>query len=95
DQATGAAPEPVSPSAPPDRFALRMSFPDPIGLEEDVAEALSRMTERLCTTLRASGRGARSLRIEAHRCDHQMHWQTVTSAVASDQPHRLIPLIRL
>ncbi|WP_420326962.1 DNA polymerase Y family protein [Mameliella sp.] len=95
DQATGAAPEPVSPSAPPDRFALRMSFPDPIGLEEDVAEALSRMTERLCTTLKARGRGVRSLRIEAHRCDHQMYWQTVTSAVASDQPHRLMPLIRL
>lgn len=95
DQATGAAPEPVSPSAPPDRFALRMSFPDPIGLEEDVAEALSRMTDRLCTTLKARGRGARSLRIEAHRCDHQMCWQTVTSAVASDQPHRLMPLIRL
>ena len=95
DQATGAAPEPVSPSAPPDRFAVRMSFPDPIGLEADVAEALSRMTDRLCERLKAKGRGVRALRIEAHRSDHQMQWQTVTGAVASDQPHRLMPLIRL
>ncbi|SMX33277.1 Y-family DNA polymerase [Maliponia aquimaris] len=95
DQATGAAPEPVSPTPPPERFAIRMSFPDPIGLEDDVAEALARMTGRLCETLKARGRGARTLRIEAHRCDHLMQWQTVTSATATDQPHRLTPLIRL
>ncbi|MBV7395511.1 DNA polymerase Y family protein [Mameliella sediminis] len=95
DQATGAAPEPVSPATPPDRFAVRMSFPDPIGLEEDVAEALSRILDQLCARLDSKGRGARSLRIEAHRCDHQMHWQTVTAATASAQPHRLMPLIRL
>jgi protein ImuB len=95
DQATGAAPEPVSPSAPPDRFAVRMSFPDPIGLEHDVAEALSRMTERLCAALKTRNRGARVLRIEAHRCDHQMQWQNITSAKASAQPHRLMSLIRL
>ncbi|WP_417207867.1 Y-family DNA polymerase [Antarctobacter sp.] len=95
DQATGAVPEPVSPAIPSDRFAVRMSFPDPIGFEEDVAEALSRMTEQLCAMLDAKSRGARVLRIEAHRCDHQMHWQTITSASASAQPHRLIPLIRL
>lgn len=95
DQATGAAPEPVSPSAPPDRFAVRLSFPDPIGLEADVAEALSRMTERLCLALKGRNRGARVLRIEAHRCDHQMQWQTVTCAIANAQPHRLLPLIRL
>lgn len=95
DQATGAAPEPVSPNAPPDRFAVRMSFPDPIGLEDDVAEALLRMTQRLCATLDAKARGARILRIEAHRCDHLMQWVTVTSATASAQAHRLMPLIRL
>jgi len=95
DQATGAAPEPVSPTPPPERFAVRMSFPEPIGLEDDVAEALSRMTDRLCEALRARNRGVRVLRIEAHRCDHQMQWQTVTSATAHAQPHRLLPLIRL
>ncbi|MBT53325.1 MAG: DNA methylase [Mameliella sp.] len=95
DQATGAVPEPVSPAAPPDRFAVRMSFPDPIGLEDDVAEALSRMTQRLCATLDAKARGVRTLRIEAHRCDHLMQWFTVTSATANAQAHRLMPLIRL
>ena len=95
DQATGAAPEPISPAAPPDRFALRMSFPDPIGLQEDVEEALTRMTDRLCDSLKARSRSVRTLRIEAHRCDHQMQWQTVTCATATTQPHRLMPLIRL
>ncbi|WP_089277008.1 Y-family DNA polymerase [Antarctobacter heliothermus] len=95
DQATGAAPEPVSPAAPPDRFAVRMSFPDPIGFEDDVAEALLRMTQKLCATLDAEARSVRTLRIEAHRCDHLMQWLTVTSAAASAQAHRLMPLIRL
>lgn len=95
DQATGATPAPVSPTQPPDRFAVRMSFPDPIGFEDDVAEALSRMATRLCATLDAKSRGVRTLRIEAHRCDHQMQWKTVTSATATAQLHRLMPLIRL
>ncbi|KUF09492.1 Y-family DNA polymerase [Pseudoponticoccus marisrubri] len=95
DQALGAAPEPVSPAAPPERFAIRISFPDPIGLEEDVAEAVSRLLERLCARLRARGRGARALRLEAHRADHAMQWETVLTAVASDDPHRLMPLVRL
>ena len=95
DQAMGSAPEPVSPKAAPERFAVRMSFPDPIGLEDDVAEAFARMTERLCARLKNAGRGVRTLRMEIHRCDHEMIWQTVTAARAADQAHRLVPLMKL
>ncbi|CUH79067.1 DUF6504 family protein [Tropicibacter naphthalenivorans] len=95
DQATGSAPEPISPAAPPDRFAMRMSFPDPIGLEDDVAEGFERLLTPLCRQLRAKGRGARALRLEAHLCDHTMQWQTVLTAVPSHDPNRIIPLIRL
>lgn len=95
DQAIGAAPEPINPAPPPDRFALRLSFPDPIGLEEDVAQGFARMVDRLCTTLKGRSRGARVLRLEAHRCDHMMTWQTVVLANAVQQPDRIMPLIRL
>lgn len=95
DQAIGSAPEPISPARAPDRFALRLSFPDPIGLEEDVAEGFSRMTDRMCDSLTKQGRGARVIRLEAHRCDQIMHWQTVTLANAMQDPARIMPLIRL
>ncbi len=95
DQATGSAPEPISPTSPPDRFAVRMSFPDPIGLEDDVAEAALRMSEQLCKRLKARGQGVRILRLEAYLCDHGMQWQQVTLARASDQAHRIMPLVRL
>ncbi len=95
DQAIGSAPEPVSPTPAPERFAVRLSFPDPIGLASDVAAALERMATQLCTRLKSKGRGARQLRLEAYRCDHSMQWLTVTAAVASHDPYRLMPLLRL
>lgn len=95
DQAMGSAPEPVSPAPPPERFAVRMSFPDPIGLEGDVAAGLERMVAQLCDRLRTRSRGARVLRLEAYRCDGQMQWQSVTAAVANADPARLMPLLRL
>jgi protein ImuB len=95
DQALGSAMEPVSATAPPERFAVRLSFPEPIGLEGDVTEALRRMTAHLCSLLQARGRGARVLRIEVHRCDQVMQWQAVTGAVASDDAERLMALLRL
>lgn len=95
DQAMGSAPEPVSPAPPPERFSVRLSFPDPIGLEDDVAAGVQRMLDQLCKRLRARARGARVLRLEAYRCDGQMQWQTVTAAVASNDAHRLMPLVRL
>lgn len=95
DQAMGSAPEPVSPAAAPERFSVRLSFPDPIGLEADVNAGLERMMVSLCTRLESRGRGARVLRIEAYRCDGQMQWLTLAAAVATSDPQRLMPLVRL
>ncbi|MBP0483160.1 Y-family DNA polymerase [Sagittula salina] len=95
DQAIGSAPEPINPAQPPDRFAVRLSFPDPIGLEDDVAEGFSRMLDRLCNTLKSKSKGARVLRMEVYRCDHVMQWQTLTLANALTQPDRILPLLRL
>ncbi|MDA7426533.1 Y-family DNA polymerase [Thalassococcus lentus] len=95
DQAIGSAPEPISPAPPPERFAVRLSFPDPIGLASDVEAALERMLGPLCDKLRTKARGARVMRLEAHRCDGQMCWQTVTGAVASADPQRLRTLLAM
>ena len=95
DQALGSLPEPVSPAAPPDRFATRMSLPDPIGLEEDLVAALDRMLPRLCARLAAKGRGARSLRLEAYRSDGTMQWLGLTLARPADRPERIRPLLRM
>jgi len=95
DQALGALPEPVSPAPPPDRFATRLSLPDPIGLEDDVMAAIDRMLPRLCAALNKKGRGARTLRFEAYRADDTMQWMNVTLARPSDDPDHIRPLLGL
>ncbi|MFZ7093046.1 DNA polymerase Y family protein [Primorskyibacter sp. 2E233] len=95
DKATGSAPEPISPGRAPDRFSARLSLPDPIGLVEDVTEALERLTQHLCARLKEKARGARVLRLEAYRADHSMQWLTLKSAVASHDPARLMPLLKM
>ncbi|SIS66720.1 Nucleotidyltransferase/DNA polymerase involved in DNA repair [Roseivivax lentus] len=95
DQAMGAAPEPISPAAPPERFSIRLSLPDPIGLEADLLAALDRMLPPLCDKLRRKGRGARQLRFEAYRADGSMQWLGVGLARASADPERLRPLLAM
>ncbi len=69
DQALGAVPEPVTPATEQPPLAVRLSFPDPIGLRDDIAAGLMRLLERLCTHLEAAQLGARRLRLELLRAD--------------------------
>lgn len=71
DQALGLQPEPVSPEAALPHFGVRMTLPDPIGLQADVMAALSRLLNRLCATLAHHHRGARRLRLELQRVDRE------------------------
>lgn len=95
DQAFGAVPEPISPAAPPPRFAVRMTLPDPIGLEEDVLAGLDRLLPRLSVLLQDKGMGARTLRLQAFRSDHTMQTLEVRLARASYDPERLRPLLAM
>ncbi len=95
DQAFGLVPEPVSPARPPDRFAVRLTLPEPIGLEEDVRAGLDRLLPELAERLRARGRGARRVRFQAFRCDHTMQPVEVGLARPSADPERLRPLLAL
>ena len=95
DQALGRVPEPVSPARTRPRLATRLSLPEPIGLREDVLAALDRLIPRLCEMLRARGRGVRTLRLQAYRCDDTMQWVEMGLARATDQPARIRPLLAM
>ncbi|NSY40489.1 DNA polymerase Y family protein [Leisingera sp. ANG59] len=95
DQAMGSAPEPVSPARSPDRFAVRLTLPEPIGLMEDLLAGIDRMLPRLCARLEARGKGARVLRLEAHRCDQEMEAVSLGLARASRDPARIRPLLEM
>ncbi len=95
DQALGAEPEPVSPARPPLHFAVRMSLPDPIGLEEDILAGLDRLLPVLGERLRARGRGARQVRLELSRSDHTRQAISVGLARPSADPARIRPLLAM
>jgi protein ImuB len=95
DQAMGSAPEPVSPARPADHFAVRLTLPDPIGLEADVLAGIDRLLPRLCASLKTKGRGARRVRLQAFRSDHDIQSIDVGLARPSDHPERIRPLLAL
>ncbi|MFY0635541.1 MAG: DNA polymerase Y family protein [Vannielia sp.] len=95
DQAFGTAPEPVSPARPAPRYAVRLTLPEPIGLEVDLAEGIDRLLPALETRLRAQGMGARRLRLQLLRCDHTSQVIELGLARPSADPDRLRPLLRM
>ena len=95
DQALGLEPEPVAPARAPLHFATRLTFPDPIGLTEDITAGLDRILPPLCDKLRASARGARRLRLEAYRSDGRVERVEVGLARPADRPDAIRPLILL
>ncbi|WP_435530942.1 Y-family DNA polymerase [Pseudotabrizicola algicola] len=70
DQLLGHQPEPVSAGAEPPHFGVRLTLPEPIGLQSDVMAGLGRLLERLCASLAQHHQGARRLRLELRRVDH-------------------------
>lgn len=95
DQALGVDPEPVNPAAAPLHFAMRMSFPEPIGLIDDVTAGMDRLLPPLCAKLVAKGRGARRVRLEAQRSDGRVEVVEVGLARASQEVDRIRPLLLL
>ncbi|NND20674.1 MAG: DNA polymerase Y family protein [Silicimonas sp.] len=95
DQALGVEPEPVNPARHRAAFAVRLTFPEPIGLESDIAAALDRLLPPLAERLRAEGQGARRVRMEWHRSDHTMGWAEIGLARPSAEPDRIRPLLTM
>ncbi|MFL9503389.1 Y-family DNA polymerase (plasmid) [Rhodopseudomonas palustris] len=69
DQALGVQSESVAAEAEAPHFGVRMTLPEPIGLQSDVMAGLTRLLDRLCASLALHQRGARRLRLELRRVD--------------------------
>lgn len=95
DQAMGVDPEPVSPARPPMHFAVRMTLPEPIGLESDILAGIDRLLPRLSDMLRQKQRGARRIRMQAFRSDQTMQWLEIGLARPSADPERIRPLLAM
>ncbi len=92
DQALGAQPEPVAAETDAPSFSVRMTLPEPIGLQADVMAGLTRLLERLCAKLAASHMGARRLRLELHRVDHATAQVEIGLARPMREPTRIAAL---
>ncbi|MEJ6391150.1 Y-family DNA polymerase [Gymnodinialimonas ulvae] len=95
DQALGTEPEPISPARAPLHFAVRLSLPDPIGLQDDILAGLDRLLPALCDALRAKGRGARRMRLELARVDGDRQVIEIGLARPADRPDMLRPLFAM
>lgn len=95
DQALGMEPEPISPAGAPLHFAVRLSLPEPIGLEADIAAGLDRILPPLCEKLRAHGRGARRVRLELTLAEGDTQVIEIGLARPADQPDKLKPLFEM
>ncbi len=95
DQALGRAPEPVSPARPPHVFAVRLTLPEPVGLEADVLAGIDRLLPALCARLAAAGQGARRVRLALLRTDGRPELREVGLARPADRPEAILPLLKL
>jgi protein ImuB len=69
DQALGHEPEPVGAARPGPGLAVRLTCPEPIGIEADVLAGFARLADALATRLKGAGLGARRVRAVLDRVD--------------------------
>lgn len=69
DQALGQKGETLSPVAAPPDYRTYLQFPEPLLLLDQLRQALIRLAQPLCQTLRADGVGARAFSLSLYRVD--------------------------
>lgn len=94
DQALGRQPEEITPLAEPPRFRLRMTLPEPIGLEGDVMAGLERLLTSLCHKLKTQDIGARLLALTLHRVDQEAQRVELRLARPLHDSARILPLFK-
>ncbi|TGD67410.1 DNA polymerase Y family protein [Tabrizicola sp. WMC-M-20] len=92
DQALGVQAEPVAAEPEAPHFGVRMTLPDPIGLQSDVMAGLSRLLDRLCAKLSLHRMGARRVRLELRRVDRGTAQVEIGLARAMRDPARIAAL---
>lgn len=94
DQALGDQAESISPPPDPPQYGVRISLPEPIGLESDVMAATERLLVRLCDKLAAQQQGARVLGLTLRRVDSQAQHVELRLARPLRDPARILPLFQ-
>lgn len=94
DQALGRQPEQISPEAEPPHYGVRMTLPEPIGLERDVMGITARLLDRLCDKLRDQQAGARLLCLTLRRVDAATQDVELRLARPLRDPARILPLFQ-
>ncbi|MFS4437410.1 Y-family DNA polymerase [Paracoccaceae bacterium GXU_MW_L88] len=94
DQALGRHPEEISPQKEPPHYGVRMSLPEPIGLEADVMAGTERLLRRLCDTLKQQETGARVLCLTLRRVDKDAQHVELRLARPLRDPTRILPLFQ-
>ena len=94
DQALGATPEGIVPLGDPPHYGVRMTLPEPIGLQDDVMAGTARLLERLCAKLTACETGARVLRLNLRRIDQSDQMVELRLARPLRDAERILPLFR-
>lgn len=94
DQALGLQIEPVATAPDAPHFGVRMTLPEPIGLQADVMAGLDRLLDRLCATLALHHMGARRFRLELRRVDRGSAEVEIGLARPMRDPTRISALFR-
>lgn len=94
DQALGAQPEPVAAEPDAPHFGVRMTLPEPIGLQSDVMAGLERLLDRLCAALGRHHMGARRLRLDLRRVDRDTAQVEIGLARPMRDPGRIAALFQ-
>ena len=92
DQALGRVGEQISPQADPPHYGVRMTLPEPIGLQADVMAGTARLLDRLCDTLEDRQTGARVLCLTLRRVDQDSQQVELRLARPLRDPARILPL---
>lgn len=94
DQAMGDLPEDISPLLEVPHYGVRMTLPEPIGLNADVMAGTERLLTRLCAKLKAQESGARVLHLTLRRVDQASQQVELRLARALHDAARILPLFQ-
>ncbi len=94
DQAFGDQPEPISPLRAPPHYGARLTFPDPIGLVEDVMAGLLRVLKQVCAKLEDAQQGGRIFQLTLRRADQTSQQVELRLARPLRNPERIMALFQ-
>lgn len=92
DQVLGDQSEQIEPEASQISYSVRIAFPDPIGLHNDVMAGLKRLLERICHKLKQKECGTRTLRFTCQRVDQASVQAELHLARSMQEAERILPL---